>query len=91
MMKLFSDENKENNIEKLISELRKLPSKIKEIKFYEVGKNVSKSPNAMDIVLVSEFTNLNDLEIYRKHPEHIKVLDLIRKVVEKSAVNDYEI
>lgn len=43
-----------------------------------------------DIILDSEFKNLDDLNIYSTHPEHLKVGDYVKKVrVSRSAI-DYE-
>lgn len=91
MLKLFSGEEKANNIKIVISGLKKLPSKIEQIKLYEVHKNICAKKNAFDIILVSDFENLEDLVIYRNHPEHVKVLNILRKVTEKSAFTDIEI
>jgi hypothetical protein len=79
----------EANMMKLKAMLETLPPKIKQIKFYEVGTNLSKSPAAMDIVLVSHFENLEELDEYRNHPEHLAVVEFIKKTVDKTAVVDY--
>jgi len=70
--------------------LDNLPSKISQIKYYEVGINISESPAAFDIVLVSEFLNMDELHEYHIHPEHIKATDLIKLYRTTSMVVDYE-
>lgn len=71
------------------AELEALPNKISEIKSYEVGLNVAVSPTAYDIVLISEFENMKDLMIYREHPEHKRVVEIIAEAKESSIVTDY--
>ncbi len=80
---------RQNAINQIKAGLEALPNKIKEIKNYEVGININPNPAAYEIVLISEFESFNDLNIYREHPEHIKVLDLINKYKDNSVFNDY--
>lgn len=68
-----------------------LPDKIKGIKFFETGMNFTVSERAFDIVLVSEFNSIGDLNKYQKHPEHLKVVGLIREICETTHVVDYEV
>ena len=76
MIKLKVSSDKTEISQKIKDRLENLPQLINEIKYYEVGLNLSKSPSAHDIVLVSRFDSLETLEAYRIHPEHKKVLDL---------------
>ena len=76
-------------LDNIKAELDALPSKISEIKFYEVGINIAVSPVAYDIVLISEFENMKDLNTYREHPEHKRVLDIIAEAKNSSIVTDY--
>ena len=78
-------------LDNIKAELDTLPSKIAEIKSFDVGINVAVSPVAYDIVLVSEFDNMKDLMIYKEHPEHKKVVEIISKSKESSVVTDYVI
>lgn len=94
---LFKLKNFDSEIEKsevlntLKSSLDGLKSKIPEIQQFEVGINLKDSPNAFDLGLNSEFLSLNDLEKYRVHPEHVKVVELIRKHTSDRVVVDYEL
>ncbi|MEA3497226.1 MAG: Dabb family protein [Bacteroidota bacterium] len=84
MIKLKNFSSKEvkiTNAKKLKSELENLENKIDEIKYYEVGLNLSTSPSAYDVVLVSDFNNMKELNDYRIHPEHIKVLDFLKSII----------
>jgi hypothetical protein len=39
--------------------------------------------------LYSKFESQEDLYIYQKHPEHVKVADFVKKVCEARVVADY--
>jgi quinol monooxygenase YgiN len=84
-------ERREEVLEQLKKALEALPGKIKEIAAYEVGTNIAHSPAAHDLVLVSGFKSPEDLEAYRVHPEHQKVVELIKKTTSDRVVVDYEI
>jgi hypothetical protein len=85
-----SETEKKERIFKLKDSLDKLPSLIPEIKYYDVGVNISTISNAYDLVVVSEFENAGDLSIYRDHPEHQKVVGLLDGIKEDVVVIDYE-
>lgn len=68
-----------------------LLGRVPELKSMEVGLNLSTKPSAYDLVLTSEFESLESLDAYRIHPEHQKVLELLYKVMDQTAVVDYEI
>lgn len=71
--------------------LKALPDKIDVIAGYEVGIDIIKSNPAYDLVLYSAFKSIDDLIIYRDHPEHQHVLAFINRVVADRAVVDYEV
>ena len=82
-------EKSKDQIDLVKSALESLPAKILEIKLFEVGVNISSAKSAYDLVLISEFDSLDTLETYRIHPEHQKVLELIKKHKSTSMVVDY--
>ena len=86
---VFFKSDKENIIV-LKEKLNNLPSAIREICMYETGINISDSKNAYDLCLVSEFKSLDDLEKYRIHPEHQKVVSFIMDNKIEVKVVDYE-
>ncbi|MBI5178650.1 MAG: Dabb family protein [Nitrospinae bacterium] len=57
----------------------------------EVAHDVIHAKNSYDVVLNSVFASTDDLETYRVHPEHVKVLDLIKEVCESTVKVDYGI
>ncbi|QCX33041.1 Dabb family protein [Caloramator sp. E03] len=81
--------NKEKNAKIIKENLERLKDVIKEIKHIEVGININTSNAAFDLVLYSEFENIEDLEKYQNHPEHVKVAEFIAKVREDRIVVDY--
>lgn len=95
MIRLEGIENKEERLEmatEILNRLDKLPEKIKEIKAYDTGLNIQSfdTPNYQDLVLVSDFINLEEMEAYKKHPEHIKVVEFIKELGGAFTSVDYE-
>ncbi|MCW6071743.1 Dabb family protein [Clostridium botulinum] len=70
--------------------LEDLKHRIDEVKLIEVGVNINNSQQAYDVVLYSEFENLEDLNSYQNHPDHLKVREFINEVKEDRIVTDYE-
>lgn len=91
-LKDFAEGNpKSENAILMAQTLLDLKSKIKEIKYIEVGINDSHAAaDNFDAVLISEFESFADLEIYQKHPEHVKAADFIKKIRDTRACVDYE-
>jgi hypothetical protein len=85
----FKEENKVLNIAKVQSKLERLEQKIKELHSMEVGVNFDESPRAFDLSLYATFQNLEDLNSYAVHEEHLKVVALIKSVTIESKVVDY--
>lgn len=85
----FSEDQKRENLKKLKSRLDHLINEIPEVLYLETGINISKSPAAYDLVLVTRFENEEKLDIYRKHPEHQSVLKFINEIKEDITVVDY--
>ncbi len=77
------------NIEKARSTLMGMDGKISELKHIEVGVDIVHSNESYDIALLTSFDNIEGLEAYRIHPEHIKVREYMLSVGEFVVV-DYE-
>jgi hypothetical protein len=77
-----------------VSEIRKallgLKGKIAELKFIEVGTNYQLAAKSFDIYLTTHFESVADLDVYRVHPEHLKVVGLIGKHAIDRAAVDFE-
>ncbi len=87
----FKDENKDENLLVVKSKLEELASKIPTLNSMEVGINFADEARAFDISLYSTFNTKDDLKAYAIHPEHLKVVELIKSVAQESKVVDYEI
>ncbi|MDQ1245328.1 MAG: hypothetical protein QG565_1669 [Campylobacterota bacterium] len=85
----FKDENKSSNIEEVTKRLNALVELIPTLKSMEVGVNFTVSDRAFDLSLYSTFETKEDLDAYAVHPEHLKVVELIRSVTVESKVVDY--
>ena len=83
--------SKNENLQELKILLESLQEKIPVVKCLEVGINMGKSASASDIALYSEFDDMQALENYRIHPEHVKVVDYIDKICSERRVADYEV
>lgn len=91
MMKLkpANDDELKSRIAQLKNMLELLGHSIKELHKIEVGVNISTRAAAYDLVLMSEFKSEEELNIYRTHKEHVKVLDYLKIWVDETKVVDY--
>ncbi len=78
------------NMELVRQRLLALPALIPQIKRLEVGFDVKGTPSSMDVMLLTEFDTLEDLEAYIVHPDHQAVGPIVRAVTEVRAVVDSE-
>jgi len=85
----FKDEDREKNIEVVSQMLNGLLSTVPTLKSIEVGQNFSDSDRAMDLSIITTFDDKDALKAYAMHPEHLKVVELIRQVTLESKVVDY--
>lgn len=85
----FKEEGRDENIRRVKSMLEALVEKIEPLRSMEVGVDFLHSERSMDLVLTSVFDDKEGLESYRVHPEHLKVVELIKEVTVESRVVDY--
>lgn len=86
----LKEENKAENLTSLKNALEGLVGKVPTLAKLEVGVNFSPRDVARDIVLYSEFESKEDLQAYAVHPEHVKVIELVKQVASETRVVDYE-
>ena len=43
-----------------------------------------------DVALQCDFENAADMDVYRNHPDHLKVVELLRKVQQETKLFDFE-
>ena len=76
----------------LKEKLENLQNLIPELLGIEVFINMPNvSAGNFDLMLIAEFENLQDLDIYVNHPEHVRVASFISKVKTDRAAIDYEL
>ena len=85
----FQEEHKTANIEKAKQMLEYLMGTVPTLCSMEVGLNFADEARAMDLSIVTTFDDKEGLQEYAVHPEHLKVVDFIKSVVEYSKVVDY--
>lgn len=81
-----ADENKALVQQALLGLIGKVPSLI----HLETGVDFNRSDAAWDLALYTTFEDKEGLDAYQNHPEHLKVVALVRSVVSARAVADYE-
>ena len=82
--------SKQENARELKAALESLKGKIPEILALEVGLNFNPVETASDLSLYTEFKNQEDLDKYQKHSEHLKVVEIVKKLTAERRVSDYE-
>ena len=70
----YPNEQKPPIIAEMKSLLEGLNGKIGELKFIEVGANYELETKSYDLALITHFESIGDLDKYRVHPEHKKVI-----------------
>ena len=90
VMFAFKEENKKANIIQAKQMLENLMGAVPTLRSIDVGVNFSSEERAMDLSIITSFENRKGLEAYAIHPEHLKVVEFIKTVVEYSKVVDYE-
>lgn len=92
MWRVTEDDKKRERILLLKEALEKLPFTIPEIETLEVGIQINnRAAGSCDIILNSSFLSEAALETYQKHPEHIKVVALLRSLTYEKRVVDYQV
>jgi hypothetical protein len=86
----FKAENKKANIIQAKQMLENLMGAVPSLRSMDVGVNFSTEERAMDLSIITAFESKEDLEAYAVHPEHLKVVEFIKTVIEYSKVVDYE-
>ena len=87
----LKEENKKENMNIMKKLLMELPPLIKEINHMEVGKEINAGNSNYDIVMLSEFKSMDDLQKYQEHPVHKKVGEYISTIRLERTCVDYEV
>jgi hypothetical protein len=74
----------------VLDELRALPDKIDVIRSYEVGEDILQSTRSWDAVLISTYDDLQALESYSRHDDHLGVAVKLTHMCDAIGSVDYE-
>ncbi len=89
-LKDYSESEKPLIIAEMKSLLEGLKGKIDELKYIEVGVNYDLNSKSYDLALISHFNSVEDLDKYRIHHEHKKVLARFSELSLERAAVDFE-
>ena len=78
------------NLASMRKELESLPERVPGIVKLAVGIPPTPEGPMAHISLYTEFHAWDDLRAYQQHPEHLKVVEIIKPLVSERAVSDYE-
>ncbi|GAB6073438.1 Dabb family protein [Nautilia lithotrophica] len=78
-------------LETFKEKIENLKNKIPEIKHIEVGLDINFDPTSSDFCVITEVKNLNDLEIYANHPDHLDVIAFIKPYIIERKVVDFKV
>jgi len=84
----FKEEYKSKLMETKL-ELEDLQQRVPSLDKMEVGINFSDRPTAYDIVLTATFDEVEGLNSYRIHPDHVKLLEKLGEYHRDWTVVDY--
>jgi len=83
--------NDKSQIDKAKEMILDLKNHIPEIKEIEVFTDIGYDENASDFGLITTFNNIDDLDIYAKHPKHLEVIKFIKTIATERRAIDYEV
>ncbi|HWS00667.1 MAG TPA: Dabb family protein [Prolixibacteraceae bacterium] len=84
-----NDQLKAETRDQIKNALLGLKEKIAGLKYIEVGNNFELNAASFDLSLVTRFDSYDEFLVYRDHPEHQKVVGLVRANTVDRAVVDY--
>jgi len=86
----FKAETSEEQVDAIADGLSGLPERIEEIRGFVFGRDVIRSERSYDFALVSTFDDLAALDRYQVHPEHQKVVALVKAAAQSVVAVDFE-
>jgi hypothetical protein len=85
----FKPETTAAEIQQLAEGLGRLPHVIEDIREFRFGKDVLRSERSYDLGLVSSFDDLEALQRYQVHPEHQKVVAIVKAITSSVVAVDF--
>lgn len=82
---------KSENLDTALTMLKDFKNLIPMLKDFRAVTNSADAPDSnYDLALICDFENIDDLNAYQTHPEHLKFGKFITQVRESRACIDYE-
>lgn len=82
---------RKENLDTALNMLKNFKDMIPVIKDFKAVSNSADAPDSnYDLALICDFENIDDLNAYQTHPEHLKFGKFITQVRESRACIDYE-
>lgn len=85
----FKPETTAAEIQQLAEGLGGLPHVIEEIREFRFGTDVIHSERSYDLGLVSSFDDLDAMKRYQVHPEHQKVIAIVKAITASVVAVDF--
>lgn len=86
-----TSEEKNRHASEIKAALEALNGRIPGLIRLEVGIDFIRSEESSDIALYSEFESREALDVYQAHPEHLKVMPLVKAARTERRAVDYEV
>jgi hypothetical protein len=74
----------------VLNQLRALPDKIDVIRSFEVGEDIMYLARSWDAVLIATYDDLQALDIYTRHDDHVEVVLKLREICDDVGSVDFE-
>lgn len=91
MWRLHEHAEKAANAAKIKTTLEALMGKVPSLRAIEVGVHTGANDGASDVVLYSEFDDMEGLAVYQAHPDHQAVIPMMKTLCAERRVVDYEV
>ncbi|PLX89214.1 MAG: stress responsive alpha-beta barrel domain-containing protein [Desulfuromonas sp.] len=86
----FKPETTQDQVDRLTEGLGALPAQIAEIQEFRFGRDLIRSERSYDLGLISGFADLDAMQRYQVHPEHQKVVTLVKQIASSVVAVDFE-
>ncbi|HJQ70071.1 MAG TPA: Dabb family protein [Blastocatellia bacterium] len=86
----YKPESTADERKQALDALRELPGKIDVIREFEVGEDVLRAPRSWDAAIVATFDDLEALQVYTRHDDHVAAALKLQAIREAIGSVDYE-
>ena len=81
----FKDDVADSEVATIRSDLLALPNNVEAIRSYKVGRDAGVSDGSWDLVVVGGFDDEAGYQAYSAHPDHVVIVQRIRKLTTERA------